>query len=300
MALLNYINNRSITILDSKYITPYFSDKISFKQNNEIKKKIKKEKPKEKFFNIGDEYTLSKEDCGDFAMPTKKYKLVGIVDKLNGVAINSVIMKQIEGEISTSFTLTKLDCSHIGVDFENGLQIFPINMGWVNLTQLMKKKEEKQLEVKVVEEKPKIEVFDPCNLSTYPLCITDNTIRHMMVKISNCIPNGDGVLLPNGKTIFKNGVRNLYVLAKEGVFGDNITTAYFRKSEPISYNIMTNKISDCCVSSQLVDSNGHLFIELNLFKERMYNKSNGDGYVGIEPSKFINVSLEDFIDIYTF
>lgn len=269
------------------YITPYFSEKISYRPNNKVEKPtVKKKVP---FFVIGDTYVMKSEDCGDFEMPTKKYKLVGVVKMVNDVELNSLVMKQIEGEQSMIFSLSKNDCKMLNIEFEHGLQLFPMNLGWVNVSK--ETKEEKQVEL----HKPKKLLFDPCNLSTYPLCINDNTIRNIMVKISNCIPNGNGVIMPNGITCFEHGSQNLVIKSKRNIEGDGYTSAYFREHEYIPYKLMTEQISEC-VSSKIVDVNGCMFIELCLAKKSRLSIYK-DGYVGVKPSNFINISLSDFIEI---
>ena len=75
----NFLNEDEMFIpLDDRFITPYFSDIISHKPNKkDIIEKPKRKSDKNKFI-IGDIYSLTKEDCGEFELPTKKYKLIGV------------------------------------------------------------------------------------------------------------------------------------------------------------------------------------------------------------------------------
>lgn len=48
---------------------------------------------------------------------------------------NICIMKQCSGPASMKFTLTEADCENIGIEFEAGLEVYPVNIGWVKYQQ---------------------------------------------------------------------------------------------------------------------------------------------------------------------
>lgn len=289
-----------INLVDDKYITPFFSEAISYKpmRKNNNKVNIKKLKKVEEKFIIGDVYGLSEEDCGEFVMPTKKYKLVGIINKANDIVLDSVIMKQIEGDSSLIFSLSKIDCKIFNIPFEQGLQLFPKKLDWINLSLIERKQNEdkvKQLEI----EKEENELFDPNNLSTYPSCISDNTIRHMIIKISGCIPFGrNGCILPNGKIVFDNDINRISILTNRRIDGDNYTNASFRMGEAIPYRIMTRNISSLCHNDS-VDLQGCLYLELNFAKESLFRRYSNDNFIGVKTTTFNNLSINDIVTFYS-
>lgn len=63
----------------------------------------------------------------------KIYILKYLIKELNGDTLNICIMKQQEGPQTKIFTLTESDCEHIGIDFEDGLEVYPANLFWVKL-----------------------------------------------------------------------------------------------------------------------------------------------------------------------
>ena len=85
--------------------------------------------------------------CEGFEITERVYRVIDFLPILNGIHIDGVIVKQVSGEDSMIFSLTKEDCKTIGIKFEQGLQLFPINMNW----QLPKSEREK------IEEKAKKE-----------------------------------------------------------------------------------------------------------------------------------------------
>lgn len=291
----NFLNEDEMFIpLDDRFITPYFSDIISHRpKKKDIIEKPKRKSDKNKFI-IGDIYSLTKEDCGEFELPTKKYKLIGIINTVNEIDINSLVMKQVEGEQSLIFSLSKMDCKLFNIPFEQGLQLFPQNLGWVNHSLLSRQLNQANIENESVVKENEKEMFDPMNLATYPICITDNTIRHMMVKISSCIPIGlNKVLLPNN-TLFDGNIKNLIVTLNKEIIGDGYTSSTFRRNENIRYNIMTSKISTCNTNN-IVDVNGCMFIELCFYKPTLF-RGYKDGYVGVSVNNFLNCSISDIVE----
>ena len=120
-------------------------------------------------FKQGELYTLKGEECDEFAMPERIYMCKGFVKEVNGISLDSVIMKQVDGPTDTVFSLTKLDCRMIGVTYESGLQLFPSNFSWNK-----------------VGETQQIREYTPKNLATYAPSPIDGTIRKMHLFIGFC------------------------------------------------------------------------------------------------------------------
>ena len=84
-------------------------------------------------FNRGDKYALVLQGEEDFQNIERTYVVVGKIDKLNNIEIDAVIVKQIGGDNTTIFSLTKADCKELGIKYVPGLQLFPSNMDWKSL-----------------------------------------------------------------------------------------------------------------------------------------------------------------------
>lgn len=178
---------------------------------NEPKKFIPK-------FIKGEKYALSGVSCEGFEMPEKVYELVKVHDKFDDVDINSVIVKQISGDQDKIFTLSKNDCDHIGIEYENGLQIFPKQLNWRRVKEIVP--------------------FDSSNLGTTPMSDIDNTIRYALVKINGFKDYSDGyVLTPSGKLI-KEGQfeKSLKIVSNEPfVYGNGVVT---KENTPLDIEIV--------------------------------------------------------------
>ena len=106
--------------------------------------------------NVGEKYSLVIEGEEEFQNIERTYIVVGKVEKLNDISIDSIIVKQIDGIETTIFSLTKNDCKMLGIKYMPGLQLFPSNMDWKQIKEekddvlpdVKKKKEIKETSVK--------------------------------------------------------------------------------------------------------------------------------------------------------
>lgn len=143
---------------------------------------VEEEKDHMPTFIVGEKYSLRGVSCEGFEMPEKVYELVAIHDKFDGIDINSLIVKQVSGDQDKIFTLSKNDCEHIGIEYENGLQLFPKYLNWKRVKEIIP--------------------FDSRNLGTTPVSDIDNTIRYVLLKLNGFKDYTDGyVLTPSGKLI---------------------------------------------------------------------------------------------------
>lgn len=133
-------------------------------------------------FVKGEKYSLAGVSCEGFEMPEKIYELVGVHDEYDGININSVIVKQIAGSQDKIFTLSKNDCACMGIEYENGLQLFPKHLNWRRIKEIVP--------------------FDKNNLGTTPLSDIDNTVRYVLLKLNGFKDYVDGyIVTPSGKLI---------------------------------------------------------------------------------------------------
>lgn len=258
-------------IIENRYITPFFSDKFKF---------IPDKKERTNFFERNKTYLLTGLDCDGFSMPAKRYKYVGSINEVDGIRLNSVIMKQIGGEPTTIFSLTKSDCKSFGIEFESGLQLFPNNLNWVREN--------------VTEEKKEIS-FDSSNLSTYPVDFNDKTIHFMIIKLSGFSYDErfHRIIAPNGCSIHESTFsRSLSVRTLQSIgVAHNMNETCIGANECIPYRIITNKASRVKSKECFVDIGGCVFIEL-CFEQYINNVKRG-----INPKYFSNESFDKFFEI---
>ena len=185
-------------------------------------------------FVKGEKYALKGVSCEGFEMPEKVYELVAVHDKYGSTNVNSLIVKQISGDQSKIFTLSKNDCAHIGIKYESGLQLFPKSMKWRRVKDIVP--------------------FNPSNLATTPLSDIDNTIRYVLLKLNGFKDYADGyVVTPSGKLI------------KEKTFEKTLTIV---SNEPIVY---ANPISG---HHNVVRENIPLKVKVVYPKNIQYNHGN--------------------------
>lgn len=195
-------NQSSYTRTNKKIEKPFYLPKEMFEavdfSNMDIIDEPKNHIPK---FMKGEKYSLSGVSCEGFEMPEKVYKLIGIHDSYDGIDINSVIVKQISGDKDKIFTLSKNDCACMGIEYEEGLQLFPKHLNWKRVKDIVP--------------------FDKSNLGTTPKSDIDNTIRYIVLKLNGFKDYVDGyILTPSGKII------------KEAQFADSFKIV---SNEPIVY-----------------------------------------------------------------
>ncbi len=133
-------------------------------------------------FVKGEKYSLAGVSCEGFEMPEKIYELVGVHDEYDGIALNSVIVKQVGGYQGKIFTLSKHDCECMGIEYENGLQLFPKHLQWKRVKDVVP--------------------FNKADLGTTPVSDIDNTVRYILLKLNGFKDYTDGyVVTPSGKLI---------------------------------------------------------------------------------------------------
>lgn len=125
----------------------------------------------------GQLYKLRGEECEGFEMPTRVYMCKGIFKELEGIPLNAVLMKLVEGEEDSIYSLTRLDCKLLNVDYETKLQLFPDNFDWQQVAEIPRERE-----------------FDVANLGTYKPSTTNGKIKLMHVFLN-------GIRLYNRKSV---------------------------------------------------------------------------------------------------
>lgn len=240
--------------LNDRYVSACFYDCLG--------KKKEETKSEEPFFIIGNEYSLTGKECDNFTMPTRTYKLVGIVNELYGVKIDSVIMKQITGENHTLiFTLTKYDCKELGIQFEEGLQVFSKKLCWRCVTPKKEKKNKHEHKM----------LFNPDDLSTYPVDFNTKLVKCICVKISGFIKENKP-FEPNQKY--------------EDLLNIKVKQANSRCGE-FSYGVITSRITNG--EYNIIDGDGNIFLEVDLAS--VFGKA-------LIPNSLKNITIHDLLEIH--
>ena len=175
-------------------------------------------------FVVGEKYALKGTSCEGFDMPEKVYELVAVHDKYDGININSLIVKQVSGDQDKIFTLSKNDCEHIGIEYENGLQLFPKHLKWRRVKDTVP--------------------FDPKNLGTTPRSDIDNTIRYILLKLNGFKDYSDGyIVTPSGKLIKENQFeKTLRITSNEPIVYEQPTAStngiLFEENKPFNIEIV--------------------------------------------------------------
>lgn len=258
-------------ILNSRaHVIPIFDDRFKYVPP--------KPSPQEtnQIFDIGSNYILKGVECDDFSMPSKEFQLLGIIDTLEGIKLDSLIMKQISGPTSTIFSLTKSDCKKIGIDFQQGLQLFPKNLNW-------EKKVDETSEVEVIT--PAELEFSPTDMSTYPRCHIDETIRKFLIKITGFRLIGDEVYDCEGHRV---ALETLRVKTKHIFGGNGLTSAMIPIDLSLNYQVATSAISQVS-TSPWIDILGNIYLEVDLTQNQhsfvpSWVKKTEDGHLGVAPA----------------
>lgn len=228
-------------------------------------------------FKVGDYYTLSSVACDGFEGKTKTYELVAIVDKFYDVDIDSVVVKQVDGDKGTVFTLSKNDCNFLGIDYEKGLQMFPISLNW------------KHVERTVIP-------FDKNNLGSVPLSKVDGTVRHILIKLKGFKWFHDHVymLTPEGSIVLETDfVTSLSVSLKKPLVCTNDCYAQslsLNKGALIKHRIvMPNGIT--FPRGGMISTENEIFILLEL------KSSSDDFFLGVQRQHLDGIKVSDMFSV---
>ena len=229
-------------------------------------------------FVVGEKYALKGVSCDGFEMKEKVYELVGILDSYGDVNVNSVIVKQVSGETGTIFTLSKNDCTQIGIEYQPGLQLFPKNLPWARVVEKVK--------------------FEPSNLATTPTSQIDNTIRHILLELDGFKDYSDGyVITPSGKLIKEEQFeRSIRIISKEPIVYGNGFVTPDGQNLSISLSTPQTKVFN---HGNFISSDDKVYVLIDLKQPYFGPEINEtiDGVFGVEPVYFDNLNPSEFFTI---
>ena len=256
----NYVAEEKLFFLPSdKYEVIDFSE-----MNNVV---VEDDNPKYRFLK-GEKYALR----NVFNKITKLYELVGVVDTFNDVNVNYVIMKQIGGDDSNAYSLTRHDCEQLGIEYQDGLLPFPKNMNWERIIDNVE--------------------FDKNDLSTTPRSYIDNTIRYMLLVLNGFEDYSDGYILsPSGKLVKENDfLTSLRVINEEPITYHN----FFTLEDKTKLNAKIIKPNELIFNhGNFISSDNKIYILID-FRQFCSIK---DGFFGIKPDFIKGLSPSDLFSI---
>lgn len=210
------------------------------------------------------------------------FELKAILNEVNGVVINSLIVKRNDGSQFKKFTLTPFDCNTIGIEYEPNLEILSMNLNW-----------------KRIEEKSSIE-FDSRDMSTYETSKCDGTIRNIIISFPNIKRiSEDSYDFFGFSTVHKLDIqKNMEITMKTEIDGfDNC--ASFKIGERIPFQLLKYYIDE---EPKYGENKGKkaintLIINLTLTKKTLFKGQTFDGKIGVSQNEFSNLSINDIINV---
>ena len=274
MKLYNQQTTSSRPKVEKRYTIP--ADKFSLVDftNLGIVEEDKSMMPK---FIVGENYALGGESCDGFKQKYKVYNLVGIVDEFAGANVDSLIVKQISGDQENIFTISKNDCAFLGIEYDNGLQLFSKNLSWKHVRNLPE--------------------FNEHNLATSPTSEIDNSIRYLVLKLNGFTDYSDGyVLSPSGKLIKESQfVQSVQVITKEPVVYGN---GHIVQDKTPLRAFVAHPRAKLFNHGNFISSEDEVFILIELVDKVTYhNTKTFDGKFGVDPKYFEGLDPNDYLEV---
>ena len=228
-------------------------------------------------FVIGENYALGGEKVEGFEQKYKLYNLVGMVDEFAGAKVDSLIVKQIEGEQGNIYTISKSDCDFLGIEYQNGLQLFSKNLSWRHVRDIPE--------------------FDEHNLGTSPTSVIDNSIRYLVLKLKGFTDYSDGyVLSPSGKLIKESQfTQSVQVSTKEPVVYGN---GHIIQDKVPLRAYVTHPRTKLFNHGNFISSEDEVFILIELVESARYSESTTfDNKFGVDPKYFDGLDPNEYFEV---
>jgi hypothetical protein len=201
-----------------------------------------------------------------------------MVDEFAGTKVDSLIVKQIGGEDSGNiYTISKNDCMFLGIEYQNGLQLFSKSLSWKHVRNIPE--------------------FNKNNLGTSPTSVIDNSIRYLVLKLDGFTDYSDGyVLSPSGKLIKENQfVQSIQVITKEPIVYGN--GHIIQDKTPLRASV-THPRAKLFNHGNFISSENEVFVIIELVDRLNFSDANTfDGKFGVDPKYFEGINPNDYFEI---
>jgi len=228
-------------------------------------------------FIIGENYALGGEKVEGFEQKYKLYNLVGMVDEFAGAKVDSLIVKQIDGEQGNIYTISKSDCDFLGIEYQNGLQLFSKNLSWRHVRDIPE--------------------FDEHNLGTSPTSVIDNSIRYLVLKLKGFTDYSDGyVLSPSGKLIKESQfTQSVQVSTKEPVVYGN---GHIIQDKVPLRAYVTHPRTKLFNHGNFISSEDEVFILIEFVESARYSEpTTFDNKFGVDPKYFDGIDPNEYFEV---
>ena len=265
-------------------------------------------------FNIGDIAVEQKPSIDGEEMPKRYYRILGRVDSIDDVAINSYLVKEIykdendnwidnnPNDNRAKFSLSRCDCKFLNIEYQEGIEVYPY--GNSELKEYVDEKKLAEEAKKVEEEREAAKKHEEEVLRNVANALSDsfntnkryvaNTLigkythvdaefdrytgKNVILKLSGFMPYEHAIITPDKVAVSVEQFEQCLEVISN-VEGEKT----LKKGAHISYKLLTEKEHGC-----LINEDGCIFIELNDVKWKSSVSSNDKRNV----SKYFDVILD--------
>lgn len=244
---------------------------------------------------VGDIVVEEKPNIEDESFAKRFYKILGIVENVNEIIINSFILKEVyknnrgewtETDETTSnntiFSLSRSDCKFLKIPYQEGIEVYP----FPNNYDYFHKVEENFNDT--------VFLFENYsnNLSRYPTSVKDNSIRRIAIQISGFRQYENYIIFNDQRFHIDDLIKKLSITTRGRFTSQDGMSGSINEFCNITYHLISRDYKD-----NIVDSNGNIYVEL-LFCFKSKNTS--DGIIGISPNILEDKTINDIITVNLF
>lgn len=244
---------------------------------------------------VGDIVVEEKPNIEDETFAKRFYKILGIVENVNEIVINSFLVKEVykdnrgewvETDETTSnntiFSLSRSDCKFLNIPYQEGIEVYP----FPNNYDYFHKVEENFNDT--------VFLFENYsnNLSRYPTSVKDNSIRRIAIQISGFRQYENYIIFNDQRFHIDDLIKKLSITTRDRFTSQDGMSGSINEFCNITYHLISRDYKD-----NIVDSNGNIYLELSFcFK----SKNTSDGIIGISPNILEDKTINDIITVQLF
>lgn len=251
-----------------------------------------KDKNYDPILRVGDIVVEEKPSIEDETFNKRFYKIIGIVENLNEIVINSFLVKEVyknnhgewvETDETTSnntiFSLSRSDCKFLNIPYEDGIEVYPFPKNY----DYFHKIEENSNRANFTYENYSR------NLAFYPTSNKDDSIRRIVIKISGFKQRENYIGFNDHYFKTEKLPQMLYIESKIDLISQDMSSGIIAKYHNIPYKVVSRAEKD-----NIIDDEGNIYIELN-FSFR--SKITTDGLNGISSDLLDGKTINDIINV---
>lgn len=222
------------------------------------------------------------------------FKVYALVKEYHGANLNSVVVREVhrmedgsfvEGDNTSNerrkFSLPPSICKEFGLEYKPGYEIWSLSNN--------------RFEKVDAYIKPIKREINHNDLSTYPVNITDGTIRKLLIKLDGFKPyNENEIITPTGVKLSTGEFLNsLSISVKQHISTDD-GCAGFEKGDKLVFKVITSKNGRNVLS--VFNTDNSITILASTRKQAL-NVKTEDGIIGISPKALEGKNINDIIEV---